>query len=357
MDLLQEDVWCRFLIGLKSEEVDDFFRFEVFVVSSLTNIPIAASEISEWGDGHLLGNGQTRFTFNNPPTNIELWSSDSSESWLPQAWSVFHALGISPKDDLSQYELIVPEFRFDLSLSRSPSKTRRRRYWQRPIFLFIRPLPSTPLQSCTTSSLHYWSSDEDGQLPLSPDMCNHLGLPVTLDLRVDWRYAYSWSNDIYKTMRQYQIACGFDPNTTDFAQSLGYPAYKPIQNADSDRFEEIEGKNSIYFRPPSPPVTYRSQMPGESDDDTDLGYNDTDTESDLSDADFFHSAFFGSDAHSLSISNPDDDIDTHGHGSDDDFRDIYELFPRFNTWSFEDHDSSPPEINDLCTRLADLTLV
>ncbi|KAL0562981.1 hypothetical protein V5O48_019097, partial [Marasmius crinis-equi] len=233
--------------------------------------------------------------------------------------------------------LILPSINLELSLSLSPSKSRRRRYWPRPIFLFIRPLPSTLLQSCSTSSLHYWSSDEDGQLRFSADKCNHLGLPVTLDLTFDKRYVYSWSNDVYKMMRQYQVARGFDPNTTDFARSLGYPAYRPIQNADSDRFEEIEGKNSVYFRPPSPPTPYRSQMSDESDIDTDLGYSDIDTDTD-SDLD--------------SILNTDDDNNTDYDGH----RGTHSNSSDFESSSFENHDSRP-DMDDLCTRFAHLALV
>ncbi|KAL0571216.1 hypothetical protein V5O48_010739 [Marasmius crinis-equi] len=355
-DLLQEDVCFRFLTGLKSKEVDRAFvealnqprrpdstdlRFnQPTVISTLTNTSIA-STTNRWryGDGMvgvLLGNGQTRFALNDLPTNISLqsdasvWFSNQSASWLSQAWSVFHAHGVSLEDDLSQYELTVPHINLDLPLSQSPSKSRRRRYWPRPIFLFIRPLPSTLLQSCSTSSLHYWSSDEDGQPPLSANMCNYLGLPVTLDLKVYSSSAYSWSNDIYKTMRRYQFARGFDPRTTDFARSLGHPAYKPIQNADSDRFEEIGGTKSVYFRPSSPPTLYRSQAPDESDIDTDLGYSDTDT-----DSDFFES-------HARSIWNPYDDA----HGFDD-YWDFYNK--PFNSYS--------PDVDDLCTRFTDLALV
>ena len=68
-------------------------------------------------------------------------------------------------------------------------------------------------------------------------MCHYLGLPVALELKVSSR-AYSWSNDAHRRMRDYQVARGFDPTTIDFAQSLGYPAYKLIEN-DSDRFEEV----------------------------------------------------------------------------------------------------------------------
>ncbi|KAL0563153.1 hypothetical protein V5O48_018924, partial [Marasmius crinis-equi] len=147
--------------------------------------------------------------------------------------------------------LIVPWLTLKGSLSQSESKRRRRR--QQPIYLFIRSPPSTPLRSCTTPSLHYWSLEEDGRSPLSIDKCHQLGLPVALKLRVRKPYAQSWSNEIYRRLRQYQIARGFDPTTTDFAQSLGfqYPAYKPPQD-DSDRFEEVDIVETVEELEPFP---------------------------------------------------------------------------------------------------------
>ncbi|KAL0565293.1 hypothetical protein V5O48_016731 [Marasmius crinis-equi] len=171
-------------------------------------------------------------------------------------------------------------------------------------------------------------------------MCNHLGLPVALNIKVDRCYVYSWSNDVYKMVRQYQVARGFNPNTTDFAQFLGDPAYKPVQNADSDSFEEIEGKNSVYFRLPSPPTPYRSQTPDESDIDTDPGYSDTDTNSD-----------FGSILPDYGINTDDDDDDDYSDtNTDNDSSDS-------DSSSFENHDSSSSDMDDLCTQFADLALV
>ncbi|KAL0571718.1 hypothetical protein V5O48_010242 [Marasmius crinis-equi] len=79
-------------------------------------------------------------------------------------------------------------------------------------------------------------------------------------------------------MHGYQVARGFDPSTVDFARSIGHddPTYKPIQ-IDADRFEEVggmEGRDSPYFRPASPPVLHRSQISDESDIDIDDEYSD-----------------------------------------------------------------------------------
>ncbi|KAL0571866.1 hypothetical protein V5O48_010086 [Marasmius crinis-equi] len=142
-------------------------------------------------------------------------------------------------------------------------------------------------------------------------------------------------------MHRYQVARGFDPNTTDFAQFLGDPVlYKPIQKADLDRFEETEGKNLVYSRPPSPPTPYpNSQTSDESD--TELGYSDTDTDID----------FFDSDV--CSILNPYGDINAHGY---DDHRDIYNKPSDSNSSPFENPDPSSPGVDDLCAQFADLAL-
>ncbi|KAL0567036.1 hypothetical protein V5O48_014958 [Marasmius crinis-equi] len=345
LDLLQEDVCIRFLTGLKSKEVDRVFvkalnqpqssdsadlQFnQPTVVSSLTNTPIASATNRWLYDGEvgvLLGNGQTRFALNDLPTiislgsNAPMWTSNLGVAWLSQAWSIFHDYGVSLADDLSQFELILPHIYLKLSLSQSKSKCERRR--QPPIFLFIRPLPSTPLQSGSTSSFHYWSFKEDGHSPLSAAMCHYLGLPVALQLILCCSYRYRWTNDVYKTMHGYQVARGFDPSTIDFARSLGYdhPVYKPIQ-IDSDRFEEVdgmEGRDSPYFRPASPPVLHRSQISDESDIDTDDEYSNIDTDDGYSDAD------------SNSV---EDDASL-----------------------FENHHSSP-EMENLCTRFENMALV
>ncbi|KAL0570200.1 hypothetical protein V5O48_011774 [Marasmius crinis-equi] len=336
-ELLKEDVFFRFLTGLKLKAADpvvlkalhlasrqefvDLQFNQPTVIYSLTNTPIASVTPSwyQYGgtDGVLLADGQTRFTLINPPTNIKIQLSSSPTAWLLQAWNMFYALGVSLEEDLSQYKLILPAIYLNLCLSSSKHKSRRR--GDRPIFPFVRPLPSTLLQSCTTPSLHYWSFDEDGRSPLARAMCHHLGLPVALGLEFGNANAHSWSNDVYKRMHAYQVARGFDPSTTDFAWSHedAYPAYKPIQN-NSGRFEEvdseaIEERNSVDPQPSSPPEPYRSQTPNESDVDTDCDYSDTD-----------------GGTHS--------DTDT-GDGDGD-----------------ADTDVSEPEVNDLYVRLGNLVL-
>ncbi|KAF9257435.1 hypothetical protein L218DRAFT_831854, partial [Marasmius fiardii PR-910] len=68
---------------------------------------------------------------------------------------------------------------------------------------------------------YFWSHDPSGQDPLSPDMCRYLGLPITLSVILDY-FQQSWPTKVYKALHDYQVARGFDPTTTDLAQSLQY---------------------------------------------------------------------------------------------------------------------------------------
>ncbi|KAF9255434.1 hypothetical protein L218DRAFT_817459, partial [Marasmius fiardii PR-910] len=71
-------------------------------------------------------------------------------------------------------------------------------------------------------NLYYWSSDPAGGSIMPESQRLHLGLPslapsfLGFDLR-------SWSIDIYDTIWTWQEMKGFDPTTTEFARSLGFP--------------------------------------------------------------------------------------------------------------------------------------
>ncbi|KAL0565708.1 hypothetical protein V5O48_016311 [Marasmius crinis-equi] len=170
----------------------------------------------------------TRFTLENYQTSISIWWNDvkSKEIWLSQAWSVFDAIGVSLDDDLDEYRLYAAVLHLEGDLPQSASECQLRR--QQPIYLFVR-----------RRDFHFWSFDADGRTSLSTDMCCHLGLPVVLEERF-YDTAYTWSNETYKAIRQYQIDRGFDPTTTDFAQSLEYPVYRivPDDPAQCEEFKE-----------------------------------------------------------------------------------------------------------------------
>ncbi|KAJ8092729.1 hypothetical protein PM082_007058 [Marasmius tenuissimus] len=108
---------------------------------------------------------------------------------------------------------------------------------EQPIYLFARP-PPFDLHDGDTSSIHYWSFQESGEPPLSPEVCRKLGLPK-LESCNSCLTPYSWSTAQYQLIHQYQLLRGFDPATIDFARHTGYDdhIYRPIN--DSDQFEVV----------------------------------------------------------------------------------------------------------------------
>ncbi|KAK1223237.1 hypothetical protein PQX77_013888 [Marasmius sp. AFHP31] len=254
-ELVQEDVLLRFLAGLKSRHVDDVVVGGVAssgastavpervlrptVISTLTNAPIAVANNS-WtssrnslSDGKLLADGMARFTLDGRGHLLLDWNWDVKEAWMAQAWSIFGARGISMEEDLSVYHLVLPYAKLFGDLLYSEA----RRQSRQPIYLFIKP-PPFGLDDDSTSSVHFWSFDEEGHSPLSDDLCQDFGLPTTFSISQS-SYSYSWSNEAYDSLRQYQLLRGFDPSTTDFARSLGFDEniFHPLR--DSDRFAQV----------------------------------------------------------------------------------------------------------------------
>ncbi|KAK7054319.1 hypothetical protein VNI00_003512 [Paramarasmius palmivorus] len=76
---------------------------------------------------------------------------------------------------------------------------------------------------------HFWSLDKNGQSEMSEAECRRWGLPK-LALSVGFAEAYLWPTHVYPTLRQWQVARGFDPSTTDFARNLGYPEFESIDD-------------------------------------------------------------------------------------------------------------------------------
>ncbi|KAF9261522.1 hypothetical protein L218DRAFT_838262, partial [Marasmius fiardii PR-910] len=74
---------------------------------------------------------------------------------------------------------------------------------------------------------YFWSHDPTGRNPLSLDMCNYLGLPFKLSLNV-YYIQDTWPTKIYKVLHDYQVSRGFDPQTTDFAQFMGYSTWEVV---------------------------------------------------------------------------------------------------------------------------------
>ncbi|KAK1217653.1 hypothetical protein PQX77_019701, partial [Marasmius sp. AFHP31] len=183
------------------------------------------------------------FTLNGGfPLRLE-WNVDTRGTWLSQAWSIFRSRGISLEEDLSVYRLIGPRAHASLVSGLPNSKSLRKRRSQQTIYLFARPLSldfGGELDTSSVESVHYWSFVKDGHFPLPHNVCDYLGLPVQLEHLTNHSESYSWSNDDYKHLHQYQLLRGFDPATIEFAQQLGFGdhIFRPLE--DSDWFEEAQ---------------------------------------------------------------------------------------------------------------------
>ncbi|KAK1219908.1 hypothetical protein PQX77_017350 [Marasmius sp. AFHP31] len=264
VDLLQEDVCLRFMASCKSKKVDHVFVAGIRsagsdvvvpdsvdqprVISALTQTPIAIgnnfweSTFNNLLERKVLESGLTRFRVVGDGY-FWLWLNDTmKEAWLCQALGVFHARGIGLDDDLSVYQFVGHQAMLEGRLSWDQIHCQRRS--QQPIYLFLHPPP--PIQTRgKTSSLHFWSSHEDGHEPLPPVICNDLGLPTTLEYK-DYGYrSLSWSTKYYQQMDEYQRFRGFDPTTTNFARHLEYDQniFEPIH--DTDRFNDIHNAPSL----------------------------------------------------------------------------------------------------------------
>jgi hypothetical protein len=95
-----------------------------------------------------------------------------------------------------------------------------------PIYLFLYPPPMTTseLISWSEGRTHFWSLDENGQFEMTEDELEQWDVPrlapVLLTPSIRLR---SWSSSIYTTLYDWQVACGFDPTTADFARHLDLP--------------------------------------------------------------------------------------------------------------------------------------
>ncbi|KAK1227728.1 hypothetical protein PQX77_009281 [Marasmius sp. AFHP31] len=172
------------------------------------------------------------------------WPSCSYyEAWLCQAIHVFHALGI-PREEWENFTLLSHYF-YTFSLGPVGHDQSRQNYdsyrFDPPYYLFVLPPPQLPdttpdvvsWMQAPAESLYYWSVDPDGNSRMPEAHRTALGLPCFQN------YAdppHGWKVEIYDLVRQWQEAKGFDPTTTDFARSLGYPIIE-ILPQDNDRFE------------------------------------------------------------------------------------------------------------------------
>ncbi|KAG7090123.1 hypothetical protein E1B28_011732 [Marasmius oreades] len=250
VEFLKEDVVIRYFTSKEddlvllstlgyschSERLDDIpaTSTRIHVISGLTNSTIAFYQNVRWrswtdclGTRQEMPDGATRFCLRDNRRKIEVDTANESYAWLSQVSSVFHAHNISMDEDLSTYKLVYPYLELTGTIQKSKRKRQRRQSLDTPIYFIILPSPDP---------VYHWSFDPTGQTLLSPEMCKYLGLPFKLSLEVT-PCQLSWPTKVYKAVRDYQIAKGFDPKTTDFAQSLRYPIFDVVLA--ENRFEEI----------------------------------------------------------------------------------------------------------------------
>ncbi|KAF9262413.1 hypothetical protein L218DRAFT_403532 [Marasmius fiardii PR-910] len=139
------------------------------IISILTNSTIAFYRNVYWWSwkgcldlGEGMPDGMTRFQLKHDQRFIEISSVRETTSWISQALSVFHVHDIGLDENLSDYELVYPQFMLRGTLPRQ---------------------------------FYFWSHDRIGRIPLSRDRCKCLGLPFKLSIKVEY-HCQSWPTKI-----------------------------------------------------------------------------------------------------------------------------------------------------------------
>ncbi|KAJ7906963.1 hypothetical protein B0H13DRAFT_1880111 [Mycena leptocephala] len=204
-----------------------------------TNAPGTQGKVTE--------DGWTRFDSGDVSDNriqlrLDLRMEQHSKSWLSQANHIFSRLGIA--SDFTDYAL-VQHASLNIIISEAvehpPSG-----------YLFVCPekdLQTGPSSFKLPDCPAYWSLNPSGAERLSPEEAAELGFPsIRLSTII---YSDRWDTDVYDGLRQFYRAKGFDPDSQDVAQHLGYPLYQlptavdPLFAHDSDSQEDNQGPVDI----------------------------------------------------------------------------------------------------------------
>ncbi|KAL0564454.1 hypothetical protein V5O48_017593 [Marasmius crinis-equi] len=251
-ELLQEDVMVRYLASKKLdrqavlgfallEEASQIRVARPTIISTRTNTILAVGSGGRWkswerslGEMKEMPDGATRFILlTTRRQDLRLEKEHAFEvvfGWAAQVLNVFHAHGVPLEGDLREYKLIVPPY-LEGTLSQSKAKRRRRRHCP-PIYLFFPPFSATT----------FWSFDHNGQNPIPDSFCTYLGLPIKLSATCN---KFSWETPTYRHLRDYQIARGFDPTTTDFARHNECQMYDIVAEPLPNRLEEVDNSQII----------------------------------------------------------------------------------------------------------------
>ncbi|KAL0566014.1 hypothetical protein V5O48_016001 [Marasmius crinis-equi] len=249
-ELLQEDVMIRYLFSRKLDrqavtgfawvwhpEASQIRVDRPTIISTRTNTILAVGSGRRWesrrsclDERKEMPDGATRFVLHNRRhQELEGFHWFEADDWLAQALSIFHAHGVPLEGDMREYN--------HLECALSKAKRRRRRQCP-PIYLFI---PSF-------STITFWSFDPNGQDTIPNNFCAYLGLPIRPSVGC---YEYSWETSAYRHLRDYQIARGFDPTTTDFARHNNYRIYDVVAEPLPSRLEEVDNSETTETSSPT----------------------------------------------------------------------------------------------------------
>ncbi|KAK7021734.1 hypothetical protein VNI00_017311 [Paramarasmius palmivorus] len=203
-------------------------------------------------DKTVFDDGLIRFKLDGPDVNARFefdWQR-IRKSWLSQSSRIMDACRRSGTEE--QCGIIDSPDDIDLTLKSTRHLVRQRLLpfeTPPPIYLFIYPLPMTMsgIKSWGINRTHFWSLDKNGRSEMTEEECRRWGVPE-LDTDVDFGelYVFTWPSYVYAAIHNWQVARGFDPTTTNFAWSLGYPECDILIDNETtgSRFEEVHENSS-----------------------------------------------------------------------------------------------------------------
>ncbi|ESK84921.1 hypothetical protein Moror_9261 [Moniliophthora roreri MCA 2997] len=163
-----------------------------------------------------------------------------ADSWLSQAHSVLSRCGLQKVEWKEHF--IAHGFWLYLRCEHQRA-LKSNDISTKPIYLFTRPIPrpsdsKSIWNAWTEGKKYFWSFNRSGGEEISEDTQLSLGLPSftsRFEIRHNW-----WDDNTYNAIRQLHVFKGFDPQTTDFAQSLGLPNFRIVGQARFDHITDTE---------------------------------------------------------------------------------------------------------------------